>query len=114
MCERWGFSVLFLSQGGELVKVLREPNAPLLQKMIVEELANEKLVLEKKLKRIVVSLSHNKYVYFTRILSSKYLIAHYLLSQVKDDALFDKEVQEDTGAQQHYEDSFSICIIWIL
>ncbi|KAK2906163.1 hypothetical protein Q8A73_010106 [Channa argus] len=32
--------------GGELVAVLRGANAPLLQKMIVEELANEKLVLE--------------------------------------------------------------------
>lgn len=33
-------------QGGELVAVLRGANAPLLQRMIVEELGKEKLVLE--------------------------------------------------------------------
>lgn len=42
-------------QGGELVAVLRGANAPLLQKMIVEELAKEKKVLEQDFKRIVVS-----------------------------------------------------------
>lgn len=33
-------------QGGELVAVLRGAKAPLLQKMIVEELSREKVVLE--------------------------------------------------------------------
>lgn len=33
-------------QGGELVAVLRGVQAPLLQKMIVDELSKEKLVLE--------------------------------------------------------------------
>lgn len=33
-------------QGGELVAVLRGAKAPLLQKMIVDELSKEKLVLE--------------------------------------------------------------------
>lgn len=33
-------------QGGELVAVLRGANAPLLQRLIVEELTKEKLVLE--------------------------------------------------------------------
>ncbi|XP_034430134.1 thioredoxin domain-containing protein 6 isoform X1 [Hippoglossus hippoglossus] len=40
--------------GGELVAVLRGANAPLLQKMIVEELAKEKLVLEQGGERKVV------------------------------------------------------------
>lgn len=34
------------AQGGELVAVLRGARAPLLQKMIVDELSKEKLVLE--------------------------------------------------------------------
>ncbi|XP_035460794.2 thioredoxin domain-containing protein 6 isoform X3 [Scophthalmus maximus] len=40
--------------GGELVAVLRGANAPMLQKMIVEELAKEKLVLEQGGERKVV------------------------------------------------------------
>ncbi|KAK3569066.1 hypothetical protein QTP86_021528, partial [Hemibagrus guttatus] len=40
--------------GGELVAVLRGANAPLLQKMIVAELAKEKKVLEQGIKRIAV------------------------------------------------------------
>ncbi|KAM7407571.1 hypothetical protein PAMA_003340 [Pampus argenteus] len=40
--------------GGELVAVLRGANAPLLQRMIVEELAQEKLVLEQGGERKVV------------------------------------------------------------
>ncbi|XP_019945746.2 thioredoxin domain-containing protein 6 [Paralichthys olivaceus] len=40
--------------GGELVAVLRGANAPLLQKMIVEELAKEKMVLEQGGERKVV------------------------------------------------------------
>lgn len=42
-------------QGGELVAVLRGAKAPLLQKMIVDELAKEKLVLEHGGERKVVS-----------------------------------------------------------
>lgn len=42
-------------QSGELVAVLRGANAPLLQKMIVAELAKEKKVLEQGIKRIAVS-----------------------------------------------------------
>ncbi|KAG8000711.1 Thioredoxin domain-containing protein 3-like protein, partial [Nibea albiflora] len=41
-------------QGGELVAVLRGANAPLLQKMIVEELSKEKSVLEQSGERKVV------------------------------------------------------------
>ncbi|XP_053090399.1 thioredoxin domain-containing protein 6 isoform X3 [Pangasianodon hypophthalmus] len=64
--------------GGELVAVLRGANAPLLQKMIVEELAKEKKVLEQDIKRIAV----------------------------KDDGLIDEEeVQEETEAHEHYEDA---------
>lgn len=44
-------------QGGELVAVLRGANAPMLQRMIVEELAKEKLVLEHGGDRKVVSSS---------------------------------------------------------
>ncbi|XP_032423069.1 thioredoxin domain-containing protein 6 isoform X3 [Xiphophorus hellerii] len=40
--------------GGELVAVLRGANAPMLQRMIVEELAKEKLVMEKSSGRKVV------------------------------------------------------------
>ncbi|XP_030642536.1 thioredoxin domain-containing protein 3 homolog [Chanos chanos] len=40
--------------GGELVAVLRGANAPLLQKMVVEELAKEKQVLEQGVERRVV------------------------------------------------------------
>lgn len=43
-------------QGGELVAVLRGANAPLLQRMIVEELAKEKLVLEQGGERRAVSV----------------------------------------------------------
>uniref|UniRef100_UPI001446E0D9 thioredoxin domain-containing protein 6-like n=1 Tax=Epinephelus lanceolatus TaxID=310571 RepID=UPI001446E0D9 len=51
--------------GGELVAVLRGANAPLLQRMIVEELAKEKLVLEQGGERKGVSskihtLSHTE------------------------------------------------------
>lgn len=44
------------AQGGELVAVLRGANAPFLQRMIVEELAKEKSVLEQGGERQVVSL----------------------------------------------------------
>lgn len=44
-------------QGGELVAVLRGANAPMLQRMIVEELAKEKLVLEQGGERKVVRSS---------------------------------------------------------
>lgn len=47
-------------QGGELVAVLRGANAPLLQKMIVEELSKEKSVLEHGGERKTVS--HNMFV----------------------------------------------------
>lgn len=42
-------------QSGELVAMLRGANAPLLQRMIVEELAKEKLVLEQGGERKAVS-----------------------------------------------------------
>lgn len=42
-------------QGGELVSALRGANAPHLQRMIVEELAKEKLVLEQGGERKAVS-----------------------------------------------------------
>lgn len=47
-------------QSGELVAVLRGANAPLLQRMIVEELAKEKLVLEQGGERKAVSHSHTQ------------------------------------------------------
>lgn len=59
LCYVWPLEAalfLFLCvQGGDLVAVVRGPNPPLLQKMIVEELAKEKKVLEQDIKRIVVS-----------------------------------------------------------
>lgn len=42
-------------QGGQLVAVLRGANAPLLQRMIVDQLAKEKLVLEHGGQRKVVN-----------------------------------------------------------
>lgn len=53
MCWMAGF--VLHEQGGELVAVLRGANAPMLQRMIVEELAKEKLVMEKGSGRKVVS-----------------------------------------------------------
>lgn len=41
-------------QGGELVGMLQGANAPLLQKMIIEKLNQEKMVLEKGGERKVV------------------------------------------------------------
>lgn len=54
-------------QGGELVAVLRGANAPLLQKMIVEELSKEKSVLEHGGERKTVSytLEPNEFFTFT-------------------------------------------------
>ncbi|XP_072541663.1 thioredoxin domain-containing protein 6 isoform X2 [Salminus brasiliensis] len=77
--------------GGELVAVLRGANAPLLQRIVVEELAKEKRVLEQGVERIVV----------------------------KDEILVDEEEQkEDAGAQQNDEDilvpvnrSYTVAII---
>ncbi|KAI3355767.1 hypothetical protein L3Q82_004336 [Scortum barcoo] len=65
--------------GGELVAMLRGANAPLLQKMIVEELAKEKLVLEQGGERKVV----------------------------KDDSLVDdeKKEEEETDLQSENEES---------
>ncbi|XP_066497061.1 thioredoxin domain-containing protein 6 isoform X2 [Hoplias malabaricus] len=63
--------------GGELVAVLRGANAPLLQKMIVEELDKEKRVLEQGVDRTVV----------------------------KDEELVDEEVEEkDAGSHEKEED----------
>lgn len=45
-------------QGGELVAVLRGANAPLLQRVIVEELNKEKLVLEQGGERKAVRHTH--------------------------------------------------------
>lgn len=42
-------------QSGELVGVLRGANAPLLQRMIVQKLSEERIVLEKGGERQVVS-----------------------------------------------------------
>lgn len=61
-------------QGDELVAVLRGANAPTLQRMIVEELAKEKLVLDSGGGRKVVSSethmgSCNNSVYTIRILT---------------------------------------------
>uniref|UniRef100_A0A1A8L1B6 Nucleoside diphosphate kinase B n=2 Tax=Nothobranchius pienaari TaxID=704102 RepID=A0A1A8L1B6_9TELE len=61
--------------GGELVAVLRGANAPMLQRLIVEELAKEKLVLEQGGGRKVV----------------------------KDDALLDDEIKEEEKTLQQSE-----------
>ena len=58
--------LLLNGQGGELVAVLRGANAPMLQKMIVEELTKEKLVLEEGGKRKVVSQSVHLNTLFLR------------------------------------------------
>lgn len=52
-------------QGGELVAVLRGANAPLLQKMIVEELSKEKSVLEHGGERKTVSYTSEPNEFFT-------------------------------------------------
>ncbi|XP_022535892.2 thioredoxin domain-containing protein 6 [Astyanax mexicanus] len=77
--------------GGELVAVLRGANAPLLQRIVVEELVKEKRVLEQGVQRIVV----------------------------KDEGLVDEEEQEDyAGPIQNDEDilvtdnrSYTVAII---
>ncbi|XP_017547062.1 thioredoxin domain-containing protein 6 [Pygocentrus nattereri] len=76
--------------GGELVAVLRGANAPLLQRIIVEELAKEKRVLEQGVKRIMV----------------------------KDEGLVEEEQEEDAVAHQNDGDilvpvnrSFTVAII---
>ncbi|XP_050927818.1 thioredoxin domain-containing protein 6 [Lates calcarifer] len=68
--------------GGELVAVLRGANAPLLQRMIVEELAKEKLVLEQGGERKVV----------------------------KDDGLVNDEKKDEEGAPQQSENEKSLTV----
>nr|XP_046260358.1 thioredoxin domain-containing protein 6 isoform X2 [Scatophagus argus] len=68
--------------GGELVAVLRGANAPLLQRMIVEELAKEKLVLEQGGERIVV----------------------------KDDGLMDDEKKEEDDKPQQAQNEDNIIV----
>lgn len=53
---------MFQEQGGELVGMLQGANAPLLQKMIIEKLNQEKRVLEKGGERKVVRF-HNTHSY---------------------------------------------------
>lgn len=78
-------------QGGELVAVLRGANAPLLQKMIVEELTKEKLVLEQGGKRKVVSSALPKHVLLS--LKIQYLdssnICVLLLSSTTISSMYD-------------------------
>lgn len=57
-------------QGGELVAVLRGANAPLLQRMIVEELTKEKLVLEQGGERKVVSYQQSAATKYTQTLTN--------------------------------------------
>ncbi|XP_054471652.1 thioredoxin domain-containing protein 6 [Anoplopoma fimbria] len=68
--------------GGELVAVLRGANAPLLQRMIVEELANEKLVLEQGGER----------------------------KTVKDDGLVDDDKRDEEETSQQSENEESIIV----
>ncbi|XP_034417360.1 thioredoxin domain-containing protein 6 [Cyclopterus lumpus] len=68
--------------GGELVAVLRGANAPLLQRMIVEELAKEKLVLEQGGER----------------------------KTVKDDGLVDDEKKDEEETPQQSENEESIIV----
>ncbi|XP_006788646.1 thioredoxin domain-containing protein 6 isoform X3 [Neolamprologus brichardi] len=68
--------------GGELVAVLRGANAPMLQRMIVEELAKEKLVLEQGVERKVV----------------------------KDNGLTDEENKEEEELPQHLENEESVIV----
>ncbi|XP_034742447.1 thioredoxin domain-containing protein 6 isoform X1 [Etheostoma cragini] len=68
--------------GGELVAVLRGANAPLLQRMIVEELAKEKSVLEQGGERKVV----------------------------EDDGLVDGEKKDEEGTPQQSENEESIIV----
>lgn len=64
-------------QGGELVAVLRGANAPLLQKMIVEELSKEKSVLEHGGERKTVS--HNMFAFRRCIFSPNTYFLVYTL-----------------------------------
>ncbi|KAG7462250.1 thioredoxin domain-containing 3-like isoform X1 [Solea senegalensis] len=66
--------------GGELVAVLRGANAPLLQRMILEELSKEKLVLEHGGERKVV----------------------------KDDGLVNDEEEEEAPQQSENEESITV------
>ncbi|XP_045909726.1 thioredoxin domain-containing protein 6 isoform X2 [Micropterus dolomieu] len=77
----YGVSVLN-EQGGELVAVLRGANAPLLQRMIVEELTSEKLVLEQGGER----------------------------KPVKDEGLVDDEKKEEEATPQQSENEESIIV----
>ncbi|XP_037345331.2 thioredoxin domain-containing protein 6 isoform X1 [Pungitius pungitius] len=68
--------------GGEMVAVLRGANAPLLQRMIVEELANEKSVLERGRER----------------------------KRVKDDGLMDDEKKDEEESPQQSENDESLIV----
>ncbi|KAK1789225.1 hypothetical protein P4O66_015169, partial [Electrophorus voltai] len=74
-------------QGGALVAVLRGANAPLLQRMVVEELAKEKQVLEQGMARTVV----------------------------KDDGLTEETEEEEKDAEVHqnYEDVLGTQTSWV-
>lgn len=63
-------------QGGELVAVLRGANAPQLQRMIVEELAKEKLVLEQGTERRVVSHTITYSYPFAQYVHCLYFLFH--------------------------------------
>lgn len=71
-------------QGGELVAVLRGANAPFLQRMIVEELAKEKSVLEQGGERQVVSLKIHT---FTLLLLKTKMAQLYLSVSVSYDSV---------------------------
>ena len=66
-------------QGGELVAVLRGANAPMLQRIIVEELATEKLVLEQGGERKVVSREMHKHIIAHNAAETKLDLSQLLL-----------------------------------
>lgn len=86
-------------QGGELVGVLRGANAPLLQRMIVQKLSEEKIVLEKGGERKVVSyetstctITHIRFTLFDSF-------DVFCLFQIKDSGLGEDEQNEDVETQ---------------
>lgn len=91
--------VVLQEQGGELVGVLRGANAPLLQRMIVQKLSEEKMVLEKGGERKVVSceISTCTTTHVRLTLFDSFEV--FCVFQIKDGDLGEDEQKEDEETQ---------------
>lgn len=86
-------------QGGELVGVLRGANAPLLQRMIVQKLSEEKMVLENGGERKVVGYETSTCT-VTRIRVTLFYSSNALcVLQIKDSGLGEDELKEDVESE---------------